>query len=776
MNVQELVSQGKTSEAVAMLRAHLARKPKDVDALFQLGQLFLADRKTRAAERAFRDVIALAPEHGAAAYFLAEALRAEKAVDSAVTQYQEAARLLPTEFGPVYRLATMLHEAGRLDQARQAYEAALALNPSIAHAHNNLAAILLGQGAMDAALQHYVEALKIDPNLHEARLSLASVAARLGQAEVAANHYRAVLVKSPKNLIALRGLGEILLAPGRFDRRTLAEAEACWRGVLEVAGDDIDGHNNLGVVLGRQVRNAEAAVHFEKAIRLAQQDPRGQGYVVDPAQVENYAIALSSSGKMAEALDLFKQLYRHSPANANVALELLTTKLKLADWDGLRQTVDDVRSAGLVARATRVLPFGMLSVPGLDLEAHLSVARAYGEAMLGGAQVSAAAVIPDGGTDGTRVLRVGYVSSDYRIHPVCFLVLSIFEAHDREQVKVYAYSTGRDDGSEWRRRAERAPDVFRDVRELEDDELAAQIREDEIDILIDLNGWANEGRYGAFCLRPAAVQVGWLGYPGTIGLPGMYDYVIGDPVVTPLEDAPFYAETIAQLPHSYFPNDGERVLGKKPKRSDYGLPEDGFVFCCFNQAYKLNPDVLDAWCRVLDAAPASVLWLPRGKELQARDNLEREFVKRGVAVERLVWADHEPTIEGHLARLQLADFGLDSWPYNGHATAADLLWAGVPMAAVKGTTFAGRVSESLLRTLGMPELVADSVDGYVELVVALAKDPAALRSARAKLKRRRKASPLFDTKRFASDLERMYRQMWLQRNAATRQPIVLEEA
>lgn len=775
MDVRQLLQQGDVTGATALLRARLARKPGDVGAMFEFGQLLLAERKTRSAERLFRDVLEREPEHAGAHFFLAEALRAGNHIDDAEQYYRSAARLSAADPAPRHRLALMLHEAGRIDAAREAYEAALQLNPRLAQAHNNLAAILLGQQALDAALQHYVEALRIDPNLHEARLSLASIAERLGKLEVAADHYRAVLVKAPQHVVALRGLGGVLLAMRRFDRRTLAECEACWRGVLAAAADDVEANNNLGVVLGMQLRSAEAAVQFERAIRLGQKGKGGVGYVVDAAQVENYAMALSNSKQHVAALELLNQLHRHAPGNADVAFELLGTKLELCDWEGLREIGDRVASSGLARSTRKARPFPTLAIPSLTLRDHRDIARAYGETLHAASVAAVPPVVADAVDDDTRVLRVGYVSGDFRAHPMSYLVLGLLERHDRAQVRVFAYSSGRDDGSAWRRRAEAAPDVFRDVSELEDDEFAARVRDDAIDILVDLNGWANEGRLGAFAMRPAPVQAGWLGYPATVGVDGIYDYVIGDAVVTPLADAPFYVETIAQLPNSYQANDDARGLGTKPPRSALALPEEAVVLCCFNQLYKLNPGVLDAWCRILTAVPNSVLWLLEAKDPHARTNLEKEFAARGVPLSRLAWAPRLP-VEEHLARLQQADIGLDTWPYNAHTTAADALWAGVPMTTLRGNTFAGRVCESLLRAFGMAEMVADDVDAYVDMVVALATDSAALRAARAKVKGRRKASPLFDTTRFAADLERLYRRMWLQRNAPERAPIVLDKA
>jgi len=302
--------------------------------------------------------------------------------------------------------------------------------------------------------------------------------------------------------------------------------------------------------------------------------------------------------------------------------------------------------------------------------------------------------------------------------------------------------------------------VFRDIRELSDRAAAALIADDGIDILVDLKGYTQHSRLEITALRPAPVIVSWLGYPGTLGHARLADYLIGDAMVTPPEHAGHFSETLALMPHCYFPTDRQRAIGSKPGRAEAGLPEKGFVFCSFNQSVKFNPASFDVWCRLLSDVPGSVLWL-LAPSAPAIANLRREALTRGADADRLIFAPLKPLTE-HLGRLQLADLALDTYPYTSHTTGTDALWAGVPLVSRIGDTFVGRVAASLLNTVGLPELVTESWESYFSLAKTLALAPQGLAAIRQKLADRRLTSPLFDTLRFTRDLERLYSRVWQQ--------------
>jgi protein O-GlcNAc transferase len=353
-------------------------------------------------------------------------------------------------------------------------------------------------------------------------------------------------------------------------------------------------------------------------------------------------------------------------------------------------------------------------------------------------------------------LRLGYVSADFRQHPVAHLVTGLFAGHDRSRFEVTGVSIGPDDGSEIRRRLERSFDSFIDAAALDADALANRISEQEIDILIDLNGYTQGARTELFARRPAPVQVSYLGYPGTMGA-DYIDYIIADPTLVPASAQADYAEKIVYLPHSYMPHDAASrpISDRSLERVEFGLPEKGFVFCCFNNAYKLNPQLFGSRMNILRAVDGSVLWL---SELNAAavSNLRREAAAAGVDPDRLVFARRLPSAADHLARHRLADLFLDTLPYNAHSTASDALWAGLPVLTQIGETFAGRVAASLLTAIGLPELVTRTQAQFESMAIELAASPAELAAIKDKLAQNRLTKPLFDTQLYTRHIESAY--------------------
>jgi predicted O-linked N-acetylglucosamine transferase (SPINDLY family) len=356
-------------------------------------------------------------------------------------------------------------------------------------------------------------------------------------------------------------------------------------------------------------------------------------------------------------------------------------------------------------------------------------------------------------------IRVAYVSADFRAHAAATLTAALFERHDRRRFEVIGVSLGPDDHSPMRARLSSAFDIYLDVREKSDSDIAALLRSMEIDIAVDMMGFTEGCRAGIFARRPAPIQVNFLGFPGTMGA-SFIDYVIGDAVAIPERAHPFYREKVVTLPHSFMPSDSGRGIGTAVfSRKEEGLPGNGFVFCCFNASYKINPRIFDIWMRLLTQVPESVLWLGQANA-EAQRHLRNEGQRRGVPAERLVFARYVAAAADHLSRLRLADLFLDTLPYNAHATANDALWAGLPVLTCAGAGFAGRVAASLLRSVGLPDLVTDSLQAYEDIALQLARDPDALASIRQKLARNRATAPLFDTSRYMRDLESAYAEMW----------------
>jgi predicted O-linked N-acetylglucosamine transferase (SPINDLY family) len=334
----------------------------------------------------------------------------------------------------------------------------------------------------------------------------------------------------------------------------------------------------------------------------------------------------------------------------------------------------------------------------------------------------------------------------------------VLEHHEKSRFDVTAISLGPDDNSEIRRRLMNSVEHFVDVRSFNDGQIASLVTSSQVDVLVDLTGFTGTSRTRVFSMRPAPVQVNYLGYAGTMGAPYI-DYIVADRTVIPEEERTGYAEKVVYLPHSYMANDSRRKISERsPGRSECGLPETGFVFCSFNNSYKITPDVFDVWMRLLRQIDGSVLWLSETNETATR-NLRREAENRGIDSGRLIFARRLPLNEDHLARLQLADLFLDTTPYNAHTTAADALWAGVPVLTCLGETFPGRVAASLLNAIGLPELVTTSSEIYEQKAIDLAREPARLQAIRQKLAGNRLSAPLFNTELFTRHIEAAYTAM-----------------
>lgn len=627
-------------------------------------------------------------------------------------------------FGPK-ALATSLIEQNRLDEALETLEQALPRFPQDSELHNNKAALLIKQGRCEAAIACANEAIRLEP--------------RNGSA------------------YANRGLAYKML--GNFQ----SSLESYYKAI-ELHPEDYEALNNAGVALIEMEAYEQAIICFEAALTLR----------------SDFRSAIESLGWAKENLKLFEdaqteymRVLKAEPDNA-LALSRLTVVLrKECNFDAaqaqelrLLQRIRSDKPLGPVA-AFNILCLENATPSDQQLTGHAEALAQYGDAIKMDALVSRtqdAAV--------KRPLRIGYLSADFHHHATLMLMIGMLEAHDHQGFEIFSYSTGTDDNSDLRHRAQAACTQFRNLRPLSYLEAARQITDDEIDILVDLKGYTKDARLAICALRPAPIIVSWLGYPGTLGHPRMADYVIGDPIVTPLEHQASYSETLALMPHCYQPNDDRRPIGERPSRQSLGLPENGLVFCSFNQTYKITASVFDQWCRLLNAVPNSVLWLMVDAP-EIRANLLRRAEDKGVTADRFVFAAHAP-IDQHLGRLQNADIALDTFPYGSHTTGSDALWAGVPLIAIEGNTFASRVSASLVTNAGLPELVTDSPEAACDLAIGLASDAERLSSLKARLAANKNSCHLFNTREFTRDIERMYRHIWEHHLAGNREAIVLQ--
>lgn len=548
-------------------------------------------------------------------------------------------------------------------------------------------------------------------------------------------------------------LGICLAAVLRWD-----EAVDCFDRALALDGNDPEVWKNKGEAFCHMNRWGEAVPFLLKAIELHPGD--------FDAAIHTLAQALANSGRREEAFVCYSALLEDAPDNPCYLGNLIFAGLATCRWDGLTEAVQRLRVLTGDFERVGIAPLNALAIPGLSAAELRSIAEVYSCEEIPPYFLNAPSFVSRRGNaaGGKSRLRIGYLSYDLvKDHPVAHVIPQVIELHDRTRVEIFVYSMGPDDSSTIRQRVAGACEHFVDIGSLGVESSAARIAQDDIDILIDLQGWTTGGRPAALARRVAPIQVNWIGYAGTMGLKQLADYLIADPIVIPDEHADFFVERIARLPHCYLPMDPTQAIADAPSRAEAGLPEDAFVFCSMNNRYKFNPQVLDVWCRLLSQIPGSCLWLthPSG---QAAGNLVREAAARGVSAERIVFAPYAASRADHLARLQLADVALDPSPYNSHSSGIDTLWAGVPMVTLLGETFAGRVGASLVTAAGLPECVTHSWDEYLDLCVDLHNNPQRLQELRARLVAGRRTAPLFDMNLFVRSLEDVYFAMWAEKS------------
>ena len=463
------------------------------------------------------------------------------------------------------------------------------------------------------------------------------------------------------------------------------------------------------------------------------------------------AFTLAAFSRYDEALAAYDKAVGLKPELDYAPGARLFAKLSLCDWTNLQAETAQLLSMireGMPASA----PFNLLMVQS-SAEDQLQCAKRQAQ------DQRSFPPLWRGEVHAHDRIRVAYLSADFHDHPVAYLTAGLFEHHDRSRFEITALSFGPDLASPIRDRIKGAVEHFIDVRSQSDQDIAELIRRLEIDLVIDLMGLTRHSRVGVLARRSAPIQVNYLGYSGTTGA-DYIDYIVADATVIPEEQCAFYSEQVVWLPDCYLVNDDRRAICERtPSRGECGLPEDGFVFCCFNNPGKLAPATFQVWMRLLNAMPDSVLWLSKANST-VQANLRREAERCGVPAQRLIFAPRMPDVADHLARQRQADLFLDTLPYNAHTTACDALWAGVPVVTCLGTTFVGRVAASLLKAVGLDELITHSLQDYEALALKLARDPAYLASLRDKLARNRNTFPLFNTERTTRQIEAAYTTMW----------------
>ncbi len=665
--------------------------------------------------------------------------------------YRALLDLKPDHFDALHLLGVVQLQRGRLADARHMIEAALALNDRSADAHSHYGNVLGALGCHAEAVASYERALALKPdNAH--------ALANLGLALVRINRYREAVASCDAALAIAPNLAEA------FSNRSIAlnrlgeheQALASCERAIGARPDFAEALSNRGVILNELGRFEEALASCDKSI------------AINPEYAEahfNRATSLQNLQRHDEALASFDRAVALNPRlpevhdSEFVAGRILYARLRCCDWRNHRQDSErlllDVR-----AGKSSALPFSFLALSESPQD------------QLQCAQIWVREKLPSGSSAGyagrltfapAERLRVGFVSSDFRPHPMATLMLEFWERLERGRLEVFAYGIlPRNEGAVGQR-AEGAFEHFLDMSGASTAQIAQRIRDDRIGILFDLNGYTQHAREGIFALRPAPVQVNCIGYPGTLGAP-WYDYIFTDRFSLPEHLTPFYSERPLYMPHMAFPSDTTRLPpGPPPSRAACGLPETGFVFCCFNNTFKILPDVFALWMRLLAAVPGSVLWLLE-TSAEARANLQRETQAAGIAPERLIFVPRV-SVQAHVARTAAADLFLDTYPYGAHTTANDALLAGLPLITCVGDTLVSRIAGSQLAAIGLPELITTNLADYERLALQLATEPGLLQGYRKRLAAHRHTYPLFDMDRYAKDFAALMEHIWAEYRA-----------
>ena len=644
------------------------------------------------------------------------------------------------------RRGSELGRSGRFVEALVAFDTALALQPGSPEAWLGRGACLNELERLQESVAAYEKALLLRPDYFMAWSNLGSVLSRLERHADAAAAYDRALAVQPRHAPAWLGRGNLMVTLQRYQ-----EAAVAFDRALEADPSLAEawlGRGNLLRSLGRY-RDALAAY--------------------DQALVLNASLALAWLGRGSAlylmnnyegAIAAWTRTLEIAPDRREIEAVYLHARMHLCDWTDFDPACARVRARA--GAGEPIEPFALVTFPSTAAE-QLRCARRW----VAGQWPRRKEPVWQGERYDHPRIRVAYLSADFHQHATAVLAAGMFERHDASRFEVVAISLGPDDNSNMRARLERSFERFIDARAWDDERICRLIREMEIDILVDLNGLSGGSRTGIVTRRPAPIQAQFLGYPGTMGT-GCVDYVIADRTVIPDDARGFYDEKVVHLPDSYQVNDDRRAIAAIDyTRAELELPAEQFVFCCFNNAYKITPAMFDVWMRILAACPESVLWL-LGDNAAAAENLRSEAAARGIDARRLVFASRMSLSE-HLARHRCADLFLDTLPYNAHTTASDALWAGLPVLTCRGDTFAGRVAASLLEAIRLPELITRTLDEYEALAVELAHNPARLAGLKQALADNRATAPLFDTARFTRHIEAAYAAM-MERHRAGHPP------
>ncbi|KAK5786129.1 hypothetical protein PVK06_040758 [Gossypium arboreum] len=752
-------AQGLAQEAYSCYLEALRIQPTFAIAWSNLAGLFMDSGDLNRALQYYKEAVKLKPAFPEAYLNLGNIYKALAMPQEAIVCYQRAVQTRPNYPVALGNLASTYYERGQLDLAIHHYKQAIAYDQRFVEAYNNLGNALKDVGRVDEAIQCYNQCLTLQPNHPQALTNLGNIYMEWNMVSAAASYYKATLTVTTGLSAPFNNLAVIYKQQGNH-----MEAITCYNEVLRIDPLAADGLVNRGNTYKEIGRVREAIQDYICAINI--QPNMAEAHA-------NLASAYKDSGHVEAAVKSYQQALLLRPDFPEATCNLLHTLQCVCCWEDRDKMFTEVE--GIIQRQINmsvlpsVQPFHAIAYP-IDPMLALDISRKYAAhcsliaSRFALPPFNHPAPIPIKQDCGNQRLKIGYVSSDFGNHPLSHLMGSVFGMHNRENVEVFCYALSQNDGTEWRQRIQSEAEHFIDVSSMSSDMIAKMINKDGIQILINLNGYTKGARNEIFAMQPAPIQVSYMGFPGTTGA-DYIDYLVTDEFVSPLCYAHIYSEKLVHLPHCYFVNDYKQknrdVLDPhcQHKRSDYGLPEDKFIFACFNQLYKMDPEIFNTWCNILKRVPNSALWLLRFPAA-GETRLRAYAAAQGVQPEQIIFTDVAMKHE-HIRRSALADLCLDTPLCNAHTTGTDVLWAGLPMVTLPLEKMATRVAGSLCLATGLgEEMIVNSMKEYEERAVSLALNRPKLQALTNKLKAARLTCPLFDTARWVRNLERSYFKMW----------------
>jgi predicted O-linked N-acetylglucosamine transferase (SPINDLY family) len=761
----------KFDEAEKNLKQVISIDEHSIDLWLNLGALYLKKNYPAQAISYLERCIKLDSHHILGWKLIAQSHDQNREFNKAIGCFKKVLELKPNDLDALIGIGAILNDLQEYEASIHYHQLVIEIDPDSTNGYINMGVALAGLTKFDLALHNYSIALELDPGDLETWSNKGSVLNELKRFEEAITHYDKALSLKPDYAQGWSNKGVTLHELKRFE-----EAITHYDKALSLKPDYAQGWSNKGNTLHELKRYDEALAHFDKALTLKPDYAQGwsnKGITLN--ELKRYDEALAHYDK---ALNL-KPNYYEAWSNKGIALNLLKKHSESAkcfqkamdlniedsyllgvvqhqmmlgcDWSNYEKNINEIFHLANQGRKGAE-PFGFQGI-------------ASSEKLLKKcAELYSNDKFPPLGNLSKfsrykhHKIRIGYLCGEFRNQATSILMTRVWELHNESKFEIFAFDNGWDDGSKYRQRIMGAFSNIFDVSRLSDLDAAKLIQQNEIDILVNLNGFFGFGRQGIFSYKPAPIQVNYLGFPGTMGIKYM-DYIIADKVVIPEESKIHYVEKLVYLPNSYQANDDTRKISdRKFLKAELGLPKDAFVFACFNNNYKITPTIFDSWMRILSLVQGSILWLLADNPI-AKDNLIKEAFTRGIDSCRLVFAERLPISE-HLARHDLADLFLDTLPYNAHTTCSDALWAGLPVLTMMGHTFPGRVSSSLLSAVGLSELVTYTQDEYEALAIELAMNAQKLADIKWKLVNNRMTTPLFDTPLFTKNLEAAYLKMF----------------